>query len=198
MMLRGLAAAALALILADAASADPFQDGITAAQRGEYTKAAQLWQPLADAGMPNAQNNLGSLYARGMGVAKDPVHAFQLYQTAANQGLADAENNLGFAYETGIGVQKDMGAAAKWYQSAADQGNALGELNIGLFYVNGTGVQKDAVTAFMWLGLANVQGLSGALSALSALIPNMTADQINEGRQRQIAWQLRAEAAARN
>jgi TPR repeat protein len=48
----------------------------------------------ADQGNSQAQVNLGRLYERGMGVAKDNAQAIRWYGLAAGQGNTDAENNL--------------------------------------------------------------------------------------------------------
>jgi TPR repeat protein len=170
------------------AFAGPLEDGIAAAGRGDYGAALRLWKPIAEAGDAIAQNNLGALYARGLGTKKDLVEADKWYLAAAIQGLADAENNIGYSYELGLGLPMDFAAAAMWYRSAAEQGHALGELNLGLFYANGMAVPKDAVTAFMWIGLASAQGLLPARAALTSLVTSMTPAEVAEGQARQIAW----------
>jgi TPR repeat protein len=168
--------------------ADSFQDGVTAAVRGDYSTAFKLWQPLADAGMANAENNLGALYSHGWGVAQDDTQAFKLYQAAADQGLADAENNVGYAYEEGLGVPKDLAMALKWYRAGADQGNDRAQFNLGLFYEHGTAVPKDLITAAMWLGLASTMGQEPARTELKGVILQLAPDQVTEARQRIAAW----------
>src|SRR5438105_12038483 len=142
-------AAAVAIALVGSAVAGPFEDGIAAAYRGDYGTAARIWKPLAADGLAEAQNNLGALYARGLGVKKDDNEATKWYRAAAEQGLADAESNLGFQYERGAGgVAQDYGEALMWYKRAAAQGNASAEFSLGLLFATGTGVPKDQVTAF--------------------------------------------------
>src|SRR5688572_30673468 len=106
MRLFSLAAAAtvIAVTIAGSAAADPLNDAATAALRGDFGIAARMYRPLAEAGVAVAQNNLGSLYARGLGVNQDHVEANRLYLVAAENGLAEAQNNLGFQYEVGNGV----------------------------------------------------------------------------------------------
>src|SRR5437762_9610739 len=106
-MLRWFAAVAAAMVVAGVALAGPFEDGVAAAYRGDYGTAARLWRPLAEAGVAIAQNNLGALYARGLGVKKDDAEATKWYLAAAQQGLADAESNMGYQYERGFGVPQD-------------------------------------------------------------------------------------------
>lgn len=176
------------LAVVGAASADPFQDGITAAKRGDYLTAFQAWQPLAAAGMATAENNLGALYAHGLGVPQDQAQAVKWYQAAADQGLADAENNLGYSYELGLGVTKDLAVALKWYQAAADQGNDRGQLNLGLLYENGTGVPMDLIAAAMWLGLGSTMGQEPTKTELQKVILQLSPNQVDEARQRIAAW----------
>lgn len=65
--------------------AGPLEDGFAAFQAGNYAKALQLWQPLAQEGNADAQYNLGLLYHKGWGVARDMKQAQEWYTQAANQ-----------------------------------------------------------------------------------------------------------------
>ena len=81
---------ALKLMTANGASAGPLEDGLAAAQRQDYATALRLWKPLADKGDANAQNNLGTMYQWGQGVAQDYKEAVRLYRLAAAHGFAIA------------------------------------------------------------------------------------------------------------
>lgn len=48
-----------------------FEEGWTANERGDYSKALRIWRPLADRGDDWAQYNVGVLYQHGRGVPKD-------------------------------------------------------------------------------------------------------------------------------
>jgi TPR repeat protein len=174
--------------LAGTAAADPLGDAAAAAYRGDYGTAAKIYRPLADAGNPVAQNNLGSLYSRGLGVTQDHVEADRLYLAAAEQGLAAAQNNLGYQYELGLGLPKDLDAALMWYRRSAEQDYALAQFSLGLFYANGMGVPKDNVTAFMWYGLATASGLAPARAELARLAITMTPDEIAAGQKLRSEW----------
>ena len=54
----------------------------------------EAYAKAAEKGLAAAQNNLGTLYERGMGVAVDFNNAGQLYMLAANQGHAAATTGL--------------------------------------------------------------------------------------------------------
>ena len=83
-----------------------FEEGLAAAERGEYATALREWQPLAEAGDARAQYGLGLMYATGQGVPKSDVEAVKWYRLAADQGEANAQNNLGLMYVNGQGVPK--------------------------------------------------------------------------------------------
>lgn len=71
------------------------------------------------------QNNLGWMYARGVGVGKNLAEALRLFQESAAQGNAYGQMNLGLMYENGAGVKQDRAEALDWYSKAAAQGNVL-------------------------------------------------------------------------
>jgi TPR repeat protein len=113
-----LLAAALALGFGAAASADPFEDGVVAAKRGDFEAALKLWRPLADQGNAAAQVNIGSMYATGQGVTQDHAEAAKFYRKAANQGNTSGQQKLGFLYAAGLGVKKDVARAFMWFTLA--------------------------------------------------------------------------------
>src|SRR5512142_791899 len=98
---------ALICFLGFAALAADFQTGLDAYHRGDFAAALKEWQPIAEAGDPHAQYNLGLLYARGQGVAQNYQQAVSWYRKAAEQGVAAAQYNLGVIYANGQGVAAD-------------------------------------------------------------------------------------------
>ena len=125
---------------------------------GEHEKALRLLRPLADQGVASVQFTLGSVYAKGSGVAKDEAQAVAWYRKAADQGYANAENSLGVAYALGNGVAKDEAVAVAWYRKAADQGDAEAQANLGAMYYEGTGVDRNVAQAVAWYRKAADQG----------------------------------------
>ncbi len=55
--------------------AEPFDDALSAYNRGDYTTALQILRSLADQSHAGAQNNLGYMYKNGQGVAQDYAEA---------------------------------------------------------------------------------------------------------------------------
>jgi len=99
--------------------ADDLQDGIDAAQRGDFKTAYKLWLPLAEQGHAKAQYLLGSMYERGKGVPQDYKEAVKWYRLSAEQGDASAQFNLGMMYKAGQGVPQDYKESIKWYRLSA-------------------------------------------------------------------------------
>ena len=123
----------------------------------------------AEQGDAQAQHNLGAMYEKGLGVAKDDVQAVLWYRKAADQGLAQAQSNLGVMYKNGRGVAKDEVLAVQWYRKAADQGNALGQNNLGVMSRDGRGAAKDDALAVTWFRKAAEQGNDLAQKNLVAM-----------------------------
>ena len=84
--------------------AGPYEDGIEAYRRGDFSSAAKLVRKAADKGDAAAQLFLGVLYAQGVGVPKDDKQAIVWWRKAAEQGHAGAQSNLGVKYANGTGV----------------------------------------------------------------------------------------------
>ena len=120
----------------------------------------------AEKGDAQAQYDLGSMYAKGVGVAKDAQQAVVWYRKAADQGVAPAQYNVGFMYESGYGVPHDAQQAVLWYRKAADQGLARAQYRLGATYARGLGVAKDAQEALVWYRKAADQGFARAQTAL--------------------------------
>lgn len=87
---RVLAGLVLLVVLAGAAVAGPFEDGVSAFDRGDHSEAVRSWRVIAEKGDADAQYNLGVMYAVGNGVPQDYVLAHMWFNLAAAQGDADA------------------------------------------------------------------------------------------------------------
>ena len=126
----------------------------------------------AEQGDAHAQNNLGAMYATGMGVPEDDLEAVKWYRMAAEQGDAYAQNNLGAMYANGMGVPEDDREAVKWYRMAAEQGLANAQFDLGVSYANGEGVPEDDLEAVKWYRMAAEQGFANAQSNLGVSYAN--------------------------
>lgn len=109
---------AAALSPQSVAATGSIEEAEFAYDRGEYTKAARLFSPLAEQGVAAAQFYLGLMHERGQGVRQDYQTAVGWFQKAAAQGYAGPQSNLGLIYERGRGVRKDLVRALMWYHIA--------------------------------------------------------------------------------
>ena len=90
-----LIGAIAALLLGNAnALAGPWEDGMVAYNRGDYLPAIRLFRPLAEAGNPKAQNQIGLMYRKGEGIPRSPARAFMWFSLAAKRGDARAKAEL--------------------------------------------------------------------------------------------------------
>jgi TPR repeat protein len=135
-------------------SVDPLEDGVAAYQRGDFSTALRLFQPLAERGDASAQCNIGVMYEQGRGVAQNYREAMRWFRLAAVQGNASAQSNLGVMYHKGQGIAQDYGEAMKWYRMAAEQRNPEAQFNLAVMFDEGRGVAQDRVRAHMWYNLA--------------------------------------------
>lgn len=96
--------------------------GPAALERGDQDAAMAIWRPLAEAGDPQAQFEVGNLLTWGRHDQRDPEAGFDWYRRAAEQGHAEA------AFETGMSIHYlqlgdwEMDSAEDWFLTAADGG----------------------------------------------------------------------------
>jgi TPR repeat protein len=134
-------------------------------QSGDHAAAARLAQQAAEAGNPEAQGRLATMYAQGDGVPRDPAAALHWMQAAVAQNEPLAEHELGYVYEYGrsgnyaaYGVADDWDEAARLWKASASQGVVVGEFDLGRAYQYGIGVPVDINTAIYWYDKAAAQG----------------------------------------
>ena len=75
----------------------------------------------AENGDALSENNLGYMYLKGFGTAKDTAKAAEYLQKAAAHGHKGAAMSLGFMYENGDGVPQDLQEARRLYLRAKEQ-----------------------------------------------------------------------------
>lgn len=124
-----------------------------------YAGAARLYRRAARAGDAAAQNNLGEMYERGLGVAQSLKTAAHWYRLAAVQGEPHAQHSLGAMLLYGRGV---AAAAPKegvsWLEKSARRGHGGACVDLVRAYSEGRGVTRDAVRALAWAIIAQRLG----------------------------------------
>jgi TPR repeat protein len=162
--------------------------GKSAAEAGDFAKALENWQPLAEQGHTAAQYNLGMMHARGDGVEKDLTKAAEWFRRAAEQGHVESQARLGAMSVRGIGVEEDPEAAIKWLKLAAEQHHTESQFDLGVMYANGNGVPRNHGTAYFWFTIAGLQDFRPAREAQMRIRRLMPGAQIGQVEQRVRDW----------
>ena len=145
----------LASLMVSAAFAG-YEEGMAAFRKGNYAAALKELRPLAEQGHVRAQNNLGNMYSKGLGVPKNNKTAIKWLRLSADQGHVRAQYNLGVVYSQ-EGPENDVKEAIKWYRLAADQGHISAQYNLGVMYSQ-EGSENDDKEAIKWYRLAVEHG----------------------------------------
>lgn len=120
-------------------------------------------------GNPAAMVEVGSRYAKGIGVPKNLKKAAQWYSRAAAQAHAPAQYRLAAIHERGHGVKKDEGIAQTWYRRAAELGNIRAMHNLAVLYTRHTAGGPDFTSAKNWFYQAARHGLADSQFNLGIL-----------------------------
>lgn len=173
------------------ASAQNFNQGYFAYNRGDFEAALREWRPLAERGQLLAQYNLGRMYFSGEGVAKDYGEAKKWFERAAAQEYAPAQNSLGLLYDNGQGVRRDYKEAVKWFRHGAEQGYTPAQVSLGLHYADGRGVPKDYSEAVKWFEIAAELGNGAAAKYRDALIGVSDPEEVAKAQSMARLWLLK-------
>ena len=131
-----------------------FQQALEAFEIGDYATALDKWGQEAKRGDVDAQFNLGSMYAKGLGVVRNDVVAAKWYKLAAEQGFARAQANLGDMYAEGRGVPQNFAEAVKWYELSVKEEIPEAQTGLALMCAFGKGTPQNDVKALRLLRLA--------------------------------------------
>jgi TPR repeat protein len=179
-VLRKLMVFGIALVCTGAVQAGDFEDGMAAYKRQDYATALAKWRRAALKDDAEAQFNIGLMYNKGQGVARDGKEAARWFQLAALQGVAEAQVNLGVMYDEGQGVAQDYKEAVRWYKLAAKKNKDRAQFNLALMYYEGKGVLQDYVRAHMWFNIAAIGGDNETANNRDSLARTMTPQQIEQ------------------
>jgi TPR repeat protein len=93
-----------------------YDQGKSAYDRKDYTKARMLFTQACNGNNMNACNYLGAIYDQGQGVKVDDVTASKIFQKSCNQGNMLGCYNLGTVLQS-LGKSDE---ARKYFQKACD------------------------------------------------------------------------------
>ena len=148
-----------------ASAGDPvaqFNLAVKLEDAGRLAEAVPWYQKSATHGLPEAQYNVGYMYARGEGLPQNAAEAAKWFQLAANNNLAVAQHMMGYLHEEGQGVTADPTKALEWYTKAANQEHVDAQYYLGFLFASGRGVEADLGTAAGWFLKAAQNGKADA------------------------------------
>jgi len=106
-------------------------------------KAYQIYNELSLKKSPEALVELGNMYLRGDGIARDYAQAFNSFQKAADLGYAPALCRLALIYQKGAGREQDFSKAFELYDLASKKGDVAGYYGAGYLTYKGLGVKQN-------------------------------------------------------
>jgi TPR repeat protein len=154
------------LVLGSTAFAQSVSEpGRAAFAAGDYTRAMEVWRPLAESGDAHAQFNIGLLHDEGLGTPQSTEDARKWWRMAAEQGLIEADHNLALLEIELVSQDPatgDMNVALVHLNRAADAGYLRARYTLGKLYELGLGVDEDAVMSAQQIRTAAEGGLPRA------------------------------------
>jgi len=140
------------------------RDGFSGVKK-DLHKTAHYFTIAANRGHVQAQMDLATMYAEGIGVSRDLDKFLYWSEKVADQGVADAAFNMGYLYFSGGAggrIKVDYTKALKYLKLAADAGRFSACPYLGTMYLKGWGVKADNMEALKWfkLGAENGDALS--------------------------------------
>ena len=154
----------------DASSDSGIRAAKEAYDRGDFTRARDLFQAEADKGDLEAKHYMASLYNRGHGVEKNNAKAMALLEEAASGDYVLSLATLGGMYLSGDGVNQDYQKAFDYFLRAAELDHLESVHKVSQFYLNGAGVEQSNDKAAYWFKEAAIQGHLQAQHAYALLL----------------------------
>ena len=131
------------VIIGPEAAKAAWSRGRTAYDSEDYATARREWTTACASGEPKGCTDLGLLFSKGLGGAKDEARARELSRQGCDGGNAIGCTNLGFLFRNGLGGAKDEARARELYRQGCDGGDANGCGNLGGMIYYGQGGAKN-------------------------------------------------------
>jgi TPR repeat protein len=161
--------------------------GYNAANKSDYTTAADAYLKAAEKNNHVAMWRLGLLHYFGMKGVKNYPEAMSWFKKAAAKGNVKAMEYIGNMYYHGYGGSEDYSQAAQWYTKAVSAGstealNALGRL----YNYGGVNLTKNETEALAWYTKASVKGNAAAMYNIGLLYERGTG--VPKSNEEAFAW----------
>jgi TPR repeat protein len=132
-------------------------------------EAFKWYMSAALGGRPDSQCSVGTCYASGEGIKRDPVEANKWFLKSAEQGYAIAQGNLAVHLENGIGCEPNPIEAIKWYRKAAQGGYEIAQYNLACALLREANKGKENPEIIQLLTEAAKKGMVDAMNLLFKL-----------------------------
>ena len=132
----------------------PYAKGVAAYRAKNYKTAHDIWHPIAVAGNVKAQNALGHLHRKGLGVETNIEESRKWYGRSASSGDRVGQFSLGDIVRETAKTEKEMAQAIILLEKSAMQDYAPAQFTLGEIHKNGEGVPLNMAEAYFWTTLA--------------------------------------------
>ena len=155
-----------------------YQNARSAYAAGDYTKAYQLFQALAESGDTKAQYDLSLMYIQGIGTQKNIEQGLVWLKRAAEKGNIEAMLELGVLYQKIDTLDNAPQLALHWFEKAAMAGSAVGQYNLAHMYMDGGQIAIDLPKAYIWMAISDATGNPLAISELAKLKADLSSQEL--------------------
>ena len=155
-----------------------YQQARSAYAAGDYTKAYQLFQGLAESGDTKAQYDLSLMYIQGIGTKKNIGQGLIWLNRTAEKGNIEAMLELGVLYQKIDTLENAPQLALYWFEKAAMAGSAVGQYNLAHIYMDGGQIAVDLPKAYIWMSLSDATGNPVASAELAKLKGSLSSQEI--------------------
>ena len=155
----------------------------------DRVKYLDLLNIAANSGIPEAEDELGSIYYSGWhGFTVDYKKALYWYGRAASSNNPNGLHNLADMYDHGIFVTRDYNKAIFYFQKAAELGYVHSQNRLGIKYAEGTEIKKNMVNALKWFTIAAISGNDKAVYNRDRAEKLMSSDDISRAQELATSW----------
>jgi TPR repeat protein len=159
-------------------SCSDYQQARSAYAAGDYTKAYQLFQGLAESGDAKAQYDLSLMCIQGIGTKQNIEQGLVWLNRAAEKSNIDAMLELGVLYQKIVNLENGPQLALYWFEKAAMAGSAVGQFNLAQMYMDGGQIPVDLPKAYIWMSLSNATGNPVAGSEEAKIKASLTPQEL--------------------
>jgi len=175
---RGLRFSLLLSFCALLLACSDYQQASSAYAAGDYTKAYQLFQGLAESGDTKAQYALSLMYIQGIGTKQNIGQGLVWLNRAAEKGNIEAMLELGVLYQKIDTLENAPQLALYWFEKAAMAGSAVGQYNLAHIYMDGGQIAVDLPKAYIWMSLSDATGNPVAAAEVAKLKASLSSQEI--------------------